>query len=431
MVNSREGKKREGKATEANGGVWEPEVLVIGGGPAGMLAAIFAARRGRRALVLEKNRRLGEKLRITGGGRCNVTNAEPDLRKFLERYGDAARPLAPAFARFSPEDTFALFQSLGLPLEVEDRGRAFPKTRRAADVERALERAMAAAGVEVRVGTAVTGLRAAGGKIVAAQTAAGEICAESFVLATGGLSHPETGSTGDGFRWLERLGVPVSAPTPSIVPLAVEEAWAKKLAGLSLDGAKVTFFRGGAKAFAVEGRILFAHFGLTGPTILNAAAKVGDLLHDGPVRAALDLFPALDQGAVERRFLAALEGAKNQNVVNALAPALPEGAARRLFPALSALPPETKSHSVTRADRKALAAAAKALPLTVTGLLGFDRAVVADGGVPLSEVDTRTFAAKKFPNLFLLGDVLDVRRPSGGFSLQLCWTSGAVAGENA
>lgn len=396
-----------------------------------MTAAIFAARRGRKVLLLEKNRRLGEKLRITGGGRCNVTNAEPDVRVFLERYGDAARPLAPAFARFGPADTFKFFESLSLPLEVEDRGRAFPKTRRAPDVERVLERAMASAGVTVRTGVAVTGLRAAAGRIVATLTADGEIAAESFVLATGGLSHPETGSTGDGFRWLREIGLPVSSPTPSIVPLAVEEEWVRKLSGIALDEAKVAFFRGEKKAFAVEGRVLFAHFGLTGPTILNAAAQVGDLLHDGPVRASLDLFPSLDQGAVERRFLAALDGAKNQNVVNALAAALPVGAARRLFSVLSALSPDTKAHSVTRGDRKAIARAAKALPVTVTGLLGFDRAVVADGGVPLAEVDTRTFAAKKLPNLFLLGDVLDVRRPSGGFSLQLCWTSGAVAGGEA
>lgn len=396
-----------------------------------MMAAAFAARRARRVLLVEKNHRLGEKLRITGGGRCNVTNAEPDMRAFLERYGDAARPLAPSFARFGPADTFKFFESLGLPLEVEDRGRAFPKTRRAPDVERALERAMAKAGVRVLSGVPVTGLRVAGGKVVAAETADGEILADSFVLATGGLSHPETGSTGDGFRWLEEIGVPVSAPTPSIVPLAVEEDWVKKLAGLALDDAKVTFWRGDKKAFSVDGRILFAHFGLTGPTILNAAARVGDLLYDGPVRAAIDLFPKQDEGAVERQFLSALDAAKNQNVVNALSPALPEGAARRLFGVISALPPETKAHSVTREDRKAMARAAKALPLTVTGLLGFERAVVADGGVPLEEIDTRTFASKKFPNLFLLGDVLDVRRPSGGFSLQLCWTSGAVAGENA
>ena len=408
-----------------------PEVVVIGGGPAGMMAAVFAARRGRRVLLLEKNHRPGEKLRITGGGRCNVTNAEPDTRVFLERYGDAARPLAPSFARFGPSDTFKFFESLGLPLEVEDRGRAFPKTRRAPDVLSALERAMERAGVRVETGVAVTGLRVAEGRVVAAETAAGDVLAESFVLATGGLSHPETGSTGEGFSWLQGIGVPVSAPTPSIVPLAVSEEWVKKLSGLALDDAKLTFFRGEAKAFAVVGRILFAHFGLTGPTVLNAAARVGDLLHEGPVRASLDLFPAQDQGAVERCFLAALDGAKNQNVVNALASALPAGAARRLFGALSPLPPETKAHSVTRDDRRAMARAAKALPLTVTGLLGFERAVVADGGVPLSAIDTRTFAAKKFPNLFLSGDVLDVRRPSGGFSLQLCWTSGAVAGENA
>jgi predicted Rossmann fold flavoprotein len=409
----------------------DADVVVIGGGPAGMMAAIFAARRGRRVLLVEKNHRLGEKLRITGGGRCNVTNAEPEVRAFLERYGDAARPLAPSFARFGPEDTFKFFEALGLPLEVEDRGRAFPKTRRAPDVERALERAMAKAGVRVLSGVPVTGLRLDGGRVAAAQTGDGEISAESFVLATGGLSHPETGSTGDGFRWLEEIGVPVSAPTPSIVPLAVEEAWVRKLAGLALDEAKVTFWRGEKKAFSVEGRILFAHFGLTGPTILNAAARVGDLLYDGPVRAAIDLFPKQDEGAVERRFLASLDAAKNQNVVNALSAALPEGAARRLFGIVSDLPPETKAHSVTREDRKAMARAAKALPFTVTGLLGFERAVVADGGVPLDEVDTRTFASKKFSNLFLLGDVLDVRRPSGGFSLQLCWTSGAVAGENA
>jgi predicted Rossmann fold flavoprotein len=407
------------------------DVIVVGGGPAGLMAAGRAASRGRNVLLLEKNRRLGEKLRITGGGRCNVTNAEPDVRKFLERYGDAEPFLYSSFARFTPADTFKFFAERGLPLEVEDRGRAFPKTRRAPDDLRALERYADESGVEHREGVPVSGIATKEEKVTGVDTPKGVIFADSVVLATGGLSHPETGSTGDGFRWLSKLGVTVKAPTPSIVPLAVEEEWVKKLSGTALEGARVTFYRHDRKAFSVEGRILCAHFGLTGPTILNAAARVGDLLHEGPVRAAVDLFPHEDQGAAERRILSALDAAKNQNVVNALAAVLPEGTARRLFPALSDLPPETKAHSVTREDRKAIARAAKSLPVTVTGLLGFERAVVADGGVPLGEVDTRTFALKKYPNLYLAGDLLDVRRPSGGFSLQLCWTTGFVVGEEA
>jgi predicted Rossmann fold flavoprotein len=407
------------------------DVVVVGGGPAGLMAAGRAATRGRKVLLLEKNRRLGEKLRITGGGRCNVTNAEPDVRKFLERYGEAEPFLHSSFARFSPADAFRFFEDQGLPLEVEDRGRAFPRTRRAPDVLRALERYADIAGVELRTGVAVTGIALADGKVVGVETEDGPIFARSVVLATGGLSHPETGSTGDGFGWLEDLGVPVKAPTPSIVPLAVEDEWVRKLAGTALDGARVTFYRHDKKAFSVEGRVLCAHFGLTGPTILNAAARVGDLLYEGPVRGAIDLFPHLDQGAAERHILAALDSAKNQNVYNALAEVLPPGTARRLLPVLTDLAPDTKAHSVTREARKEMARRAKALAFTVTGLLGFERAVVADGGVPLGEVDTRTFALKRFPNLFLAGDLLDVRRPSGGFSLQLCWTTGFVAGEEA
>lgn len=424
-------KPAKAKAKPAVKAAAQFDVVVVGGGPAGMMAAAQAASRGRKVLLLEKNHRLGEKLRITGGGRCNVTNAEPNVRKFLESYGDAAPFLHSAFARFSPADTFKFFEARGLPLEVEDRQRAFPCTRKALDVFHVLERAMFEAGVSVHPAAEVSGFEAADGKVTAAIVNGARVEAESFVLATGGLSHPETGSTGAGFRWLRELGHEVSDPTPSVVPIAVEEAWVKKLSGVAIDGAKITFFQDGKKKLSREGRILCAHFGLTGPTILNVAAEVGDLLHAGQVTATIDLFPHEDDGSVERRLIAHFDKLKNKNFLNAIKTFVPPAVGSAIFPMLEDASFDGKVHSVTKGARKLLVRAFKSLPVTVTGLLGYDRAVVADGGLALTEVDTRTMRSRRYPNLLVTGDLLDVRRPSGGFSLQLCWTTGFVAGEEA
>ena len=406
------------------------DVLVIGGGASGMMAAVRAAEAGKRVLLLEKNATLGAKLAITGGGRCNITNAEEDMRVFLSKYGAADKFLHSAFAQFGMKDTFSFFESRGLPLKVEAQKRAFPATERAADVVAVLERYLVEGKVEARTGVVVKKIVAADGRIEKVETSADDFSATSYILATGGVSHPETGSTGDGFAWLKGLGHTVAEPTPTIVPLKVREGWVKELAGVSIPAMKITFFVHGAKTFSRTGPLLFTHFGISGPTVLNSAGKVADMLQEGSVTAHIDLFPELEQGALDKKITEIFDTNKNKALKNVLKDIVPPGTSAALL-ALAGVDAETKVHSVTKEDRKSLVELVKRIPLTITGLMGFDRAVVADGGLPLTEVDTRTMKSRLIENLSVTGDLLHITRPSGGYSLQLCWTTGYVAGSHA
>lgn len=408
------------------------DVIVIGAGPSGMMAAGIAASRGQRVLVIEKNARMGEKLRITGGGRCNITNAEFDIRKFLSFYGENEKYLHSAFSQFGVQDTFDFFEKLGLPLVVQALNRAFPNTERAADVYFTLEKFLKDNNVDIITKSPVTKIHTDKG-VVTGVTAGGKIyTADSFVLATGGVSHPETGSTGDGFKWLLDLGHTIADPTPSIVPLAVGDEWIKSLSGKSFDNAKITFYveKNGVrtKLFAKTGRILATHFGLSGPMILNSAQAVGDMLHDGDVTAEINLFPGLDAGAVERKIVEVFDANKNKSFKTIFKELVPVGMGSGIIQLVDFIDHETKVHSVTKESRKQLVKLLMTLPVHVIDLMGLDRAVVADGGIPLDEIDTKTMRSKKVANLFITGDLLHVNRPTGGYSLQLCWTTGYVAG---
>ncbi len=404
------------------------DLVVIGAGASGLLAAGRAGALGQKVLLLEKNKKVGQKLAISGGGRCNITNAEFDQRALLAHYGKAEQFLYSSFSQFGVQNTFDFFASLGVPLEVEANKRAFPKTRRAQDVVAALETFAKKNGVEIRTNAPVTKVLSEGGVITAVQCGTKTYAAKEFIFATGGVSHPETGSTGDGFTWLKQLGHQVIKPTPTIVPLRTTEVWSKRLAGITLPNVKISFFVDGKKAFAKSGKVLCTHFGISGPLILNSAHLVADLLHEGVVTAQIDLWPKEDLGTLERRVVALFDANKNKTLKNTLKELVPEGAAKGILLLVPAAMVEKKVHSITREERKALVRLLKALPLTVEGLMGFDRAVIADGGVPLEEVDTKTLRSKVVSNLFITGDLLHINRPSGGYSLQLCWTTGWVAG---
>jgi predicted Rossmann fold flavoprotein len=407
------------------------DVIVVGGGASGMMAAGKAAESGKKVLVIEKNKTLGEKLKISGGGRCNITNAEEDIHAFLKHYKDAQQFLYSAFAQFSNKDTFGFFERLGLPLVVQARKRAFPHTEKALDVFRALEKYMKAGKVTVLSNTKITRLEQDGDMIVGVVANGATYTARSYILATGGLSHPETGSTGDGFNWLKALGHTVTTPTPTIVPLAVKESWAKALSGVSLSFMKITFFAEGKKRFSKTGKLLFTHFGLSGPLILNAAGDVDDLLQEGIVTATIDAYPDTDLGALEQKVISVFDANKNKLLKNVMDEIVPHGMIEAVFSLVPSLDKETKVHSVTKEQRRELVSVLKALPLTITGLMGYDRAVVADGGIPLTEMDMKTMRSKFIKNLYITGDLLHITRPSGGFSLQLCWTTGFIAGGNA
>jgi predicted Rossmann fold flavoprotein len=404
------------------------DVIVIGGGASGMMAAGRAAECGKRVLLIEKNSKLGEKLKITGGGRCNILNAQEDEHLLLSHYGAASGFLHSSFAQFGMTATQEFFTSRGLPLIVEAGNRAFPQTQKALDVFTVLENYLFHGGVKILANTPVKSIVAKNGHIEKIITGAGEFSATSYILSTGGKSHPETGSTGDGFVWLKELGHTVEQPTPTIVPLAASNPWIKALAGVTLPQVKISFFVQGKRKLTAKGDVLCAHFGLSGPTILNVAGKVSDLLQEGTVTAEIDLFQTFDLGALDKHLTALFDNNKNKALKNVIKIFTPDSTGTVVLSSNKELDPEKKVNEITKEERKIIVRLLKALPVNISGLMGYDRAVVADGGLVIKEVDAKTMRSKKCDNLLVTGDLLHINRPSGGFSLQLCWTTGYVAG---
>ncbi len=405
------------------------DVLVVGGGASGMMAAVIAAKRGKRVMLLEKNQSLGKKLSITGGGRCNILNAEPEVRTLLAHYKQAEQFLYSPFAQFGMQEAWDFFEAHQVPLVVEARQRVFPQTHKATDVVQLFTRLLKEYGVDVCCGVTVERILSADGKICGVETSRGMFEATSYVLATGGLSHPETGSTGDGLRWLQVLGHTVKTPNPALVPLVSPTAWVCSLAGTSLERVKVLFVGKQGRRFETKpGRLLYTHFGLSGPLILNNAAVVQELLQQGEVSAWIDLFPGVDDAKLQKEVQDVFTLHANKTLKNILKYIVPAGMSTAVASLLESALAEQKVNSVSREDRQQLIALMRALPLTVTGTKGHDWSIVSDGGVDLREVDTKTMCSKRYTNLYLTGDVLHIARPSGGFSLQLCWTTGYVAG---
>ena len=407
------------------------DVIVIGGGASGLMAAGRAAERGLKVLLLEKNKRLGEKLRITGGGRCNITNAEENERLLLSHYGEAERWLYSPFSQFGMKSTFSFFEERGLPIVIQANKRAFPKSEKASDVLAVMNDYIKAGNVEIRTNIQVSEIIGNNGLIEKVIANGEEFVAKNYIIATGGKSHPETGSTGDGFRWLKNLGHTVADPTPTIVPLSVSDEWVKSLAGVSLDDIKITFFIDDKKQLALKGKILCTHFGLSGPLILNAAGKVADWLHEGVVTAKIDVYPNLDLGALDKHITKIFDDNKNKILKNVFKVIAPKGASAAILSLLPTIDPEIEINSITKPQRKQIVNLLKALPVNITGLMGLDRAVVVDGGLDIKEIEAKTMRSKLYANLFVTGDLLHISRPSGGYSLQLCWTTGFVAGNCA
>lgn len=433
--------------------VWD--VVVIGGGPAGMMAAGRAAERGAKVLLLEKNETLGKKLLITGGGRCNVTNAEQNARKLLEKFKDSNKYLFSAFSKWSVKETLDFFNGRGMETKVEALQRVFPTSDRAQSVWNVLVEYMKEGKVTVRSNSEVIGFehentgeenltennKAASGKITAVKIAVvGKtktiVKGKQFILATGGKSHPETGSTGQGFEWLKEMGHTIIEQDAALVPIALKDEWPKHLQGITIKDVKISLFQNNVKQHTAapaggttKGRILFTHFGVSGPTILNMSRDISELLKYGEVVISLDLLPELDYGKLNLKLQEILKEHTNKKFRNSLSELVPS-AIVPVIVGLSKIDPETWCHSVTRGQRLALVQLMKAIPLNVKGLLGVNKAVITSGGVKLGEIDFKTMRSRLYPNLFLIGDILHIDRPSGGYSLQLCWTTGFVAGDS-
>ena len=414
--------------TEVKNTLWD--VAVIGGGPAGMMAAGRAAERGLRVILLEKNDSLGKKLLITGGGRCNVSNAEFDTRKLLEKFKENGKFLFSAFSEWSVEQTLEFFHSRNMPTKIEAEKRVFPLSNTAQSVWDVLVEYIKEGKVEILSNSPVTGFIKNGNQIEAVRLKnKKEIRAKSFVLATGGKSRPETGSTGDGFVWLKELGHSVIDQSSALVPLAIVDDWVKRLQGVTLPVVKITVLQNGVKQDVKKGKILFTHFGVSGPTILNLSQDIGELLKYGEVILSLDVLPTLDYGQLNQKLQDIFKENDKKKFKNSLGSLVPTALAP-IIVELSQIDAEKSCNSVSREERLKLVQIFKAMPMKVSGLLGLEKAVVTSGGVSLDEVDFKTMQSRLFPNLHLVGDILNIDRPSGGYSLQLCWTTGYVAGNS-
>lgn len=412
------------------------DVVVIGGGPAGMMAATNAAQGGALVVLIEKNKTLGKKLLITGGGRCNVTNATFDNRALAQKYGKKGKFLLSPFSKWSAQHTIDFFESHGMPTKVEAENRVFPESNSAQSVWDVLVSELENTKVEVIAGSPVTKVKASKNILINVETEDSIISAKSFVFTTGGTARPETGSSGDGFKWLAKLGHKISHPSVALVPVKIKEVWSHKLQGLSLPQVKITLVVNGVHADTRIGKILFTHFGLSGPLVLNMSQVIGEALNDlttkkrETVTLLLDLFPTQDQTMLDEKLREHLAKVQNKKWGNALAGFVSPLLAPVLVE-LSGINLTLPVNKIPRTERLAFVRKLKALVLTPTGLLGAQKAIVSSGGVALEEIDFKTMRSQKIENLYLAGDILDFDKPSGGFSLQICWATGFVAGQSA
>lgn len=404
------------------------DVVVIGGGPAGMMAAGRAAELGAQVLLIEKNDTLGKKLLITGGGRCNVTNAEFNTRTLLSKFKENDKFLFSAFSQWSVQETLDFFHLNKMETKVEKEQRVFPVSNKAQSVWNVLVENLKHHNVTILSHTEVKGFKTEEKSITSILLKnKKEIKGKNIVLATGGKSRPETGSTGDGFVWLKNLGHTVIEPKASLVPLALKDGWVTRLQGVTLSDVKITLFQNETKQDVQKGKILFTHFGISGPTILNMSKDVGELLKYGDVQVSLDILPRLDYSQLNTKLQDIFKEHDKKKFKNSLGSLVPSSFAP-IIVELSGINPDVMCNSVTREERLKLVKLLKDIRMNVQELLGTDKAIVTSGGVDLDEVDFKTMQSRLFPNLYLVGDILNIDRPSGGYSLQLCWTTGYVAG---
>lgn len=404
-------------------------VIVIGGGAAGMMAAYAAALSGHSVVLLEQNEKLGKKLFITGKGRCNVTNA-CEREKLFENVVSNPKFLYSAFSEFDNEDLMELLRRAGCPLKVERGERVFPVSDHASDVTAALTRLLKEGGVEVRLRVKVKEISAADGRVTGVLPADGQyIRADAVVLATGGLSYPTTGSGGDGHRMAEGMGHTLKTCTPALTPMETAEQWCTSLQGLSLKNVTLTMRCGGKQIWSGFGEMLFTHFGISGPLVLSASSYYGKCKDKTAVTATVDLKPALTMDQLDRRILRDFEENRNKQFKNVIGSLYPS----RLVPVmilLSGIDGEKKIHEVTRQERSRLAEVTKNLTMRVTGLRDFAEAIITQGGVRVKEVNPSTMESKIVQGLYPVGELLDLDAVTGGFNLQIAWSTGYLAGRS-
>jgi len=406
------------------------DVIVIGGGPAGLFAAGFAARHKGQVLLLEKNRQCGAKLLITGKGRCNVTHDEHDPRKFAEHFARNGRALLTALYAFGVSETVAFFADHNVPLKVERGGRVFPQSGLAEDVQKALVDFARDEGVEVRTGCEVKGLLVDELRVREVETSAGNFSANNIILATGGLSYPETGCSGDGYAWAKDCGHHLVKPEPALMPVRLKERWTPEVSRFNLKNVRITLSVDGKTADERFGEAFFTRSGIGGPIVLDLSSRVRDALKQGKVKLLLDFKPAVATDLFDKRLQRELAEHSNLDFGNVLGKLLPRDMIP-IFIKLAGIDPGKKCHSVTRVERQRLLKLFKEMELEVTGCEGFRRAIITAGGVSLKDIDMRSMRSKKISNLYFAGEMIDLDGPTGGFNLQVCWSTGYLAGLKA
>jgi hypothetical protein len=407
-------------------------IMVIGAGPAGMMAAITAANQGAAVTIMEKKERVGRKLSITGKGRCNITSSV-DKDELIKGFPGNGRFLFSAFHEFSNRDLITFFEQRGLKTKVERGNRVFPESDNAEEVVTLLYENLKRAGVKIQTDAVVQGIAIKAGRVVGVECQQGRVLAEAVIIATGGMSYPGTGSTGDGYRWAAAAGHSIVEPRPGLVPLMVREEWVKDLQGLSLKNTKATAYNALGKKINQDcGELLFTHFGLSGPIILSMSHDIGGYLYQQkkPVIIELDMKPALSEEKLDERMQRDLDKYSRKIFKNALDDLLPQ----KIIPViimLSGIDSGKACHQINRSERLGLVHLLKHLQLTIYDTRPIAEAIVTAGGVNVKEVDPKTMQSKLVPGLFWAGEVLDIDGYTGGYNLQAAFSTGYLAGKCA
>ena len=405
-----------------------PDILVIGGGAAGMMAALAAAEAGASVTLLERNEKLGRKIYITGKGRCNLTN-DCTLEEFLREVPGNPRFLYSALTAFGPQDMMALMENGGCPVKTERGRRVFPVSDHASDVTRCLEGLLRRRGVTIRLNARVRSLSAEEGRVTGAVLESGEkIAASRVILATGGRSYEGTGSTGDGYRMAEAAGHTIVPLRPGLAGLELREDWPKRLQGLSLKNVTLTLKQGKKTLYQEQGEMLFTHFGISGPLALTACSHLPEDV--ASARLTLNLKPALDRETLDNRLVREMTQQSRKRLRTALCALLPSSLAEE-FPGICGLDGEKTCDQLTRQERSRLADTLQALPLTVTRPRPIEEAIITRGGVSVKETDPKTMESKRLPGLYFAGELLDTDAHTGGYNLQIAWSTGHLAGKSA
>ena len=409
------------------------KVLIIGGGAAGMMAGGFAARNHHEVHILEKNEKLGKKVFITGKGRCNVANA-CDTEELFPAVMSNPKFLYSGFYSFGPQDVMNFFEEAGVPLKVERGNRVFPQSDHSSDIIRALERELKKAGAKVHLHTTVKEIV----KKPEAEKVTGVILeddtfmeGDAVIVATGGFSYQSTGSTGDGYRFARELGLKVTDISPSLVPLKTKEDYIPKLQGLSLKNTGLTIKNGKKVLYEDFGEMMFTHFGVTGPMILSASAHIGAKLakaENGELCAYLDLKPALTKEQLDARILREFETGQNKQFKNVIGVLFPSSLTPVMLE-LGGIPAEKKIHDISREERQHFVDLVKAFPFTITGMGEFKEAIITKGGVSVKEINPGTMESKKISGLYFAGEVLDLDAVTGGYNLQIAWSTAYLAAQ--